>query len=232
MWDLVKLIRGEPRWTSNRIWEEFWIAHNEILKKIKSFVGKISPVRFEKMFKKSTYINPRWQKYPNYLLNRDWYMFLVMNISTKKAHDKKLQFIEAFNEMEKIILRQQNVEWAKTRELWKQVRLQTTDIIKEFIEYAKGQWASAWVKFYYASLTKAEYKALKLLQHDKPKTRDMLDKMEIFHLTVAENLLKNVIKEEMGKNTHYKEIYLLCKIALEKFASTLYLQDNNTLITK
>ena len=44
-------------------------------------------------------------------------MFLIMNISTKKAHDKKLQFINAFNEMEKALLRHQNLEWSKTREL-------------------------------------------------------------------------------------------------------------------
>ena len=44
-------------------------------------------------------------------------MFLVMNISTKKAHTKKLQFIRAFNEMEKALLNHQNIEWNKTREL-------------------------------------------------------------------------------------------------------------------
>jgi phage regulator Rha-like protein len=44
-------------------------------------------------------------------------MFLVMNISTKKAHDKKIQFIDAFNAMEKALLQKTNVEWNKTREL-------------------------------------------------------------------------------------------------------------------
>ena len=127
--------------------------------------------------------------------------------------------------MEKILLQQQNSEWLTTRELWKAIRLQATDTIKDFIEYAKEQGASSGVKFYYANLTKAEYKALKLLQHNKPKTRDTLDKMELFHLTVAENMLKGVIVEEMKKGTHYKEIYLLCKLALDKFADTLYLDD-------
>lgn len=220
---LVQIVKWEPRWTSNKIWEEFWIAHNEILKKINNLASEIIPVKFEKMYIKTTYINTRWQEYPNYSINRDWYMFLVMNISTKKAHDKKIQFIDAFNAMEKALLQKTNVEWNKTRELWKSIRLWCTDKIQEFIEYAKEQWASKWVKFYYSNLTKAEYKALKLVQFDKPKTRDMLDKMELSQLIIAENIITKVIESEMIKKTHYKEIYLLCKIALDKFADTLYL---------
>jgi len=222
---LVKMIKWEARSTSNLISEEFGIAHKHILEKIKSFGVEIMTVSFDKMFIKSTYINSRWQEYPNYSINRDWYMFLVMNISTKKAHNKKLQFIEAFNSMERYILNKDNTEWNKTRELWKSVRLECTDKIQEFIEYAKSQWASSWVKFYYANLTKSEYKALKLIQNDKPKTRDMLDKMELSHLMIAENIVTKVIEVEMKKEIHYKEIYLLCKIALDNFAWTLYLDE-------
>jgi phage regulator Rha-like protein len=40
-----------------------------------------------------------------------------MNIHNKKANSKKLQFIKAFNDMEKILLQQQNSEWLTTREL-------------------------------------------------------------------------------------------------------------------
>ena len=223
---LVQIINWEPRWTSNRIWEEFEIQHNEILKKIHNLAGEIIPVRFNEMFIKSTYINSRWQEYPNYSINRDWYMFLVMNISTKKAHNKKIQFIDAFNLMEKSILNKDNIEWNKTRELWKAFRLWCTNKIQEFIEYAKEQGASSWVKFYYANLTKAEYKALKLIQYDRPKTRDMLDNMELSQLMIAENIVTKVISKEMLKNSHYKEIYLLCKIALDNFANTLYLDSD------
>jgi len=230
--ELVNLIKWEARTTSNRIWEEFGIAHKELLRKIHNFRVEISTIDFEAMFRKSTFENSYKRTFDNYSINRDWYMFIVMNIQNKKAHNKKLQFIKAFNQMEKILLQQQNSEWITTRELWKQIRLQATDTIKDFIEYAKKQGASSWVKFYYANLTKAEYKALKLLQHNKPKTRDTLDKMELFHLTVAENMLKGVIVEEMNKWTHYKEIYLLCKIALDNFAGTLYLKTPNLLINE
>jgi hypothetical protein len=51
----------------------------------------------------------------------------------------------------------------------------------------------------------------------------MLDKMELSQLIIAENIITKVIESEMIKKTHYKEIYLLCKIALDKFADTLYL---------
>jgi len=223
---LVKLIKWEPRITSNLFWEEFNILHNEILKKIAKLGREILPSEFDKMFIRWSYKNKQNRKYENYIINRDWYMFLVMNISTKKAHNKKIQFIKAFNEMERALLNHQNLERNKTRELWKSIRLECTDTIQEFIEYAKDQGASKWVKFYYANLTKAEYKALKLIEYNRPKTREMLDKMELSQLMIAESIVKKVIIQEMIKKTHYKEIYLLCKIALDNFANTLYLDFN------
>jgi len=50
---------------------------------------------------------------------------------------------------------------------------------------------------------------------------DILRKLNIKQLKEIDT----IIKKEMLKNTHYKEIYLLCKIALENFAGTLYLDE-------
>ena len=159
-------------------------------------------------------------------MNRDGYMFLVMNISTKKAHSKKLAFIRAFNEMEKRLLslneNSKDNEWLRVRGQSKELRLQQTDVIKEFVEYATNQGSKS-AKFYYKHVTNATYKALDLIQHKKPKLRDTLDCMELSQLMVAENIAKKSIKKHMNNNEHYKVVYELVKQDLLDFGSSLML---------
>ena len=97
--NLVEMVNGEARTTSNLIGEEFGVAHKELLRKLDNLAVEISPMRFNKMYLKGTK-EVRGRSYKNYSITRDGYMFLVMNISTKTANTKKLAFIDAFNEME------------------------------------------------------------------------------------------------------------------------------------
>lgn len=104
MKNLVEMICGEAKTTSNLIGEELGIAHNEILKKLKKIAGEILPARFNQMYVEGTR-KSRGRDFKNFSINRDGYMFLVMNISTKTANNKKLAFIDAFNEMESHIIK-------------------------------------------------------------------------------------------------------------------------------
>jgi Rha family phage regulatory protein len=226
MVNLVEVIGGEPRTTSNVIGKEFSIQHNEILKKISGFVGEIPPADFEGMFVEDTReVNGR--EYKTYNINRDGYMFLVMNISTKKAHGKKLSFISAFNEMEKALIKQaensNDSEWLKVRSQSKQMRLQQTDIIKEFVEYATEQGSKS-AKFYYKHITNATYSALQLIQHKKPRLKDTLDVLELSQLMVAENVAKKSIRKHMEAGEHYKAVFVLVKQDLVNLSETLLIQ--------
>ena len=225
MVNLVEVVKGEPRTTSDLVGKEFGIAHNEVLKKLKSFTGEISPVEFDEMYKEDSRL-VRGREFKTYNMNRDGYMFLVMNISTKKAHSKKLAFIRAFNEMEKRLLSlnesSKDNEWLRVRGQSKELRLQQTDVIKEFVEYATNQGSKS-AKFYYKHVTNATYKALDLIQHKKPKLRDTLDCMELSQLMVAENIAKKSIKKHMNNNEHYKVVYELVKQDLLDFGSSLML---------
>ena len=220
MGSLVEIKNNKVFTTSNIIGEEFEISHNEILKKIKSFTGEIIPVRFNEMYREFEYENSRKRKYKSYEINRDGYMFLVMNISTKKANSKKLSFIDAFNKMEQILLNQENTEWTVSREQGKQIRKAETDAIQSFVEYAIQQ-GSQNAKMYYKHYTNATYKALTLLEHKKPKTRETLDLLELHQLLLAEDLIRRTILEEMKNKEHYKVIFEKCKNVLENFANAL-----------
>jgi Rha family phage regulatory protein len=220
--NLVEIENNQVFTTSNIIGEEFGLMHKHILEKIESFTDEISAVRFLEMFQEFEYENTRKRKYKSFKINRDGYMFLVMNISNKKANNKKLMFIDAFNKMEKILLNSSSSEWITSREQGKQIRLNEVDTIKEFVEYAIKQ-GSTGAKFYYKHFTSSTYKALSLLEHKKPKTRDTLDLLQLHQLLLAEDLITRTIKNEMKNNEHYKVIFEKCKNALENFANSLFI---------
>ena len=114
----------------------------------------------------------RGRKYPMFNISRDGFSFLVMGFTGKKADDWKIKYINAFSKMEQMLLNQNNTEWLTSREQGKAIRLKETDAIKDFIQYAIDNGSSG-AKFYYKHFTNATYKALSLLEHRKPKTRDI-----------------------------------------------------------
>lgn len=228
MVNLVEYIKGEPQTTSDIIAKEFSMAHNELLKKMAVLAGEISPTKYDEMYTETTR-TVKGREYKTFYVTRDGYMFLVMNISTKRAHEKKLAFIDAFNQMEHALLKSdengKNSEWLKVRTQSKQVRLQQTDVIKEFVDYAVSQGSNN-AKHYYKHYTNATYKALKLIQFKKPKLKDTLDMMELAQLMVAENIAKQSIRKHMAEGEHYKAVYGLVKVDLEAFAGTLFITTN------
>jgi Rha family phage regulatory protein len=223
--NLVETVKGEPRTTSDLIAKEFGISHKHLLVNIQNLMVELSAVRFEEMYVLFDR-EVRGRKFKTYSISRDGYMFLVMNISTKKAHAKKLAFIEAFYEMENALLKlaenSNDNEWLRVRTQSKQMRLQQTDVIKEFVDYATEQGSES-AKFYYKHITSATYKALGLIQHKKPKLKDTLDCMELSQLMVAENVAKKSIRKHMLAGEHYKSVFILVKQDLESLANTLWL---------
>lgn len=212
--ELVFSSKGQV-WSDSLIFANiFWIAHIEVMRKIRNLTMEISTVK--SMFIETTYINDRNRKYPKFILNRDWYMFLVMNIWTIKANEIKLKFIKAFNDMEKVLLNQQNVSWIETRTLLKEERKEETDKIKDFIEYATKQGSKS-AKLYYMNITKMTYKALELLNQNKTTPiREYLELSDMFNLLLAERKVIESLEKWMINNLHYKEIYLLAKDDLVK----------------
>jgi Rha family phage regulatory protein len=232
--DLIKVINGKVFCTSLDISKEFDIMHLHILEKIRNLTNDIPIVKNQ--FIESEFTNERNRKYPMYLMNRDGYMTLVMELNAKSKEsriilsEKKQMFIQAFNKMEDLLLKQQmnkeNLEWNKSREQGKQIRLETTDTIKEFVEYATNQGSKS-ANMYYKHFTKAEYKALGFIEQAKPNLRDTLDLMQLHQLILAEDLTRRCIKKYMEEKLHYKEIYILVKQDIENFAKTLMLKKLN-----
>jgi len=80
--------------------QKFNKRHSHVLDSIKNLMtAENSAVR--SMFVESTYLNEQNKEQPLYIMNRDGFSLLVMGFTGKDALNFKLEFIEAFNKMEK-----------------------------------------------------------------------------------------------------------------------------------
>ena len=210
--------------------EKMDINHRDILRDIRNLTATNIAVKNE--FSEEEFINKRNRKYPLFVMTKKGFFSLIMNTNvtpSKKQLLYKVQndFIDAFEKMEYLLSKQQtnndNVEWLKHRELGKSTRLELTDTIKEFVDYATKQGSKS-AKMYYMNITKMEYKALNFIQLGKPKLRETLDTLELYQLLLAEDICKKSIKRSMEEGLHYKEIYIVAKQDVEKYANVVLIK--------
>lgn len=88
--------------------EKFGKEHQHVLRDVRSLMEGMSNLGDTPMFVESTYINEQnGQEYPMFVMNRDGFTLLVMGYTGKKALRFKLDYIAAFNSMEKQLREQQ-----------------------------------------------------------------------------------------------------------------------------
>ena len=168
----------------------------------------------------------RGRQFTAYLMDRKFFTMLAMRFKGKTAFEWQNKFVDAFFNMERQLLleasHRDNERWLTQRAQGKVARLEMTDCVKEFIDYATVQ-GSANAKFYYKHVTTATYKALGLLAQKKPKLRDTLDLMELSYLQSAEFLVQRALRRYMEEGYPYKAIYRHLCDDLERYAQSLLL---------
>ena len=203
---LVEIIgsRNEEKIVTNSrvVAEIFEKEHKNILRDIE-LLQKDVP-NFELMFIKSSYEDSYKRKQPQYMLNRDGYSLLVMGFTGAKALKFKLEFINAFNSMEKELKRiyEERQQWVIEREKGKLVRHILTDTIKMKVAESPNK------KFMYPNYTKLIYKVLfnksfdelKKMYNIKPKEslRDYISSEELKELEQMEMLISSLINLGWG----------------------------------
>ena len=215
--ELVYLRNDEAVCSSLQVAEKFEKRHDNVMRSIE---GLLKNEETHEMFKNSSYIEEQNnQRYPMYLMNRDGFSLLVMGFTGKKALDWKLQYIKAFNQMEKFIREKQTQTWIETRKAGKLTRKAETDTIKNLVEYAKGQGSQHADKLYmtYSKL------ANKMAGISK---RDEATVMQLNNLSLMEHIILCVIDSGIIAGKHYKEIYQDCKKRLETVKDLAYLEQS------
>ena len=212
--ELVYLKNDKAVCDSLQVAEKFGKRHDKLIFEIErmyaGLIGRGCPQNGgDPLFIKSSYIHPQnKQKYPMYLMNRDGFSLLVMGFTGKNALEWKLQYIRAFNQMEKLIQEKSTVAYQLSDQAEKTTRKTETDIIKEFVEYARAQ-GSTHADHYYSNYTRLAYKAVGIT--DKTTAAGM----QLEDLSLVEHLIAHTLKAGMAAGCNYRDIYQDCKNRLE-----------------
>lgn len=84
--------------------EKLGKEHKHVLDSIRKLIEWGAEISADPMFEETTYVNEQnGQVYPMFLMNRDGFSLLVMGFNGKKAMQFKLDYINEFNKMEKMI---------------------------------------------------------------------------------------------------------------------------------
>jgi len=228
---LIK-VNGVPMVTSKNVADKFDKGHRDLLVKIRKIISMDRSFG-ERNYSLSSYKSDQNKDLPCYVMTRDGFTMLAMELSGKKVFEWKIKFIDAFNAMEKELLKRNgDLEWKQARLQIKETRKSFTDVVKEFVSYATEQ-GSRSASMYYMNITKMEYAALELTQQhkgakaDKKNLRDMLDCMDLSFLSAAEHVAKNAIKQGMESGMNYKDIYKLAKERVFSYADAVKLPRLN-----
>lgn len=213
--ELIELKSNEAVTTSLQVAEHFGKRHNNVVAKISEIVARNQATK--KMFKESTYKAEDNQFHRMYYINRDGFAFLVMGFTGRKADEWKLKYIEAFNQMEKLLNERATAEWIEERRQSKLTRKEETDVIQQLIGYAKAQGSEHSEKLYMV-YTKLANKMAGV------ENRDLAPCHTLFELNLIENIILNQIANGMEAGQNYKDIYQCCKRQIELFKHVAYLE--------
>lgn len=138
--------------TSLKVAEHFEKEHKNVLQAIENLVAENSAANF---FILTTYRN-RGKEYPMYEMDRDGFSLLAMGFTGEKALRWKLDYIKAFNTMEKELKRiyTERQQWQIERDKGVIVRHILTDTIKMKVADSPHK------KFMYPNYTKLIYKTI------------------------------------------------------------------------
>ena len=113
--------------------------------------------------------------------------------------------------------RQKDPIWIDTRNTGKIKRLEATDRVKEFVDYAERQ-GSKNANYYYINITKMMNAALFIISGKFKNLREVMTPQQLMVVGAAEGIIDKTLKDNMKKGIYYKEIYNLLKERLLLFA--------------
>ena len=206
--ELVYLKYDQAVADSITVAEMFGKRHDRVLRAIDNLIGTLPKNGERNLFYPSRRKADDGQFHRMYLMNRDGFSLLVMGFTGKKALEWKLKYIDAFNQMEKIITERQTIVWLETRQQGKLIRKSETDVLQKLVEYAREQ-GSGHADMIYMTYTKLANKMAGISK------RDSATNSQLNELSTMERIIAKIVLDEMAEGIHYKQIYKDCKERLE-----------------
>lgn len=118
---------GQPLTNSVLVAEKFDRRHDNVYQA----VGKLlitCPEKLGHLFVESSYVDIQGKDRPMYIMNRDGFTLLAMGFTGKKALQFKLDYIEAFNKMERVTRQPQALSMSVDATVLKQL-VETTQVM-------------------------------------------------------------------------------------------------------
>ncbi len=161
----------------------------------------------------------------SYLLNEDQFVLLVL--LAKNTHESvklKIRVSHEFKRMKQtianLIAQRQDPNWQNVRSDGKKIYFQKTDVIKEFVDYAKAQGSTS-AERYYGNLATMENKALFFIERKYKNMREIMTIKQLMQVATADDVVEKAIKDGMDQELHYKEIFKLAKSRVISFAEII-----------
>lgn len=235
---LVALHNEEPRVSTFDIFKDLGYSEHRLLKKIVTDHGDkfktFGLIQLELHKPKKGSKGGRPDK--SFLLNEDQFTLLIMLCKNNpKTVDLKVKIARQFVQMKKMLIKiktqQQNASWIENRKSGKISRNAETDIIKEFIEYAKEQGSTSPDR-YYGNFTRMENASLFIITQKFKNIRDILDGQQLAVISACDQIVSKAIRDGMMEEMFYKDIFQEAKKDVLKFVGligTTYVPSQKTL---
>ena len=150
------------------------------------------------------------------------YFLMTLMQNNEKVTKFKKELVKEFVRMRKALVNlhvmHQDEQWKQSRLDGKIMRKETTDAIKDFVEYAVMQGSKSAVR-YYGNITTMENKALFILEQKFDNVREVLNNHQLSTIKIADRIVYESLQEGMERGMHYKEIYKLAKERVETLAT-------------
>ena len=104
--DLVFVQNESTLTNSLLVAEKFKRNHRDVLESIRNLLTSAENSAVLQMFVETQYVNEQGKELPMFIMNRDGFTLLAMGFNGKKAMKFKLDYIAAFNAMEKALKEQ------------------------------------------------------------------------------------------------------------------------------
>jgi len=102
--ELVFMNNDQVVTSSRYVARDFEKGHREVLRAIDNIIKSEAVQDCTTLFYETTYVHEQnKQEYRQYLMNRDGFALLVMGFTGRKAMQFKMKYINAFNQMEKVL---------------------------------------------------------------------------------------------------------------------------------
>ena len=149
-----------------------------------------------------------------YLTELQATLLLTLMKNSKKVIEFKVKLTKEFFKQRRILQslasQKSDVQWLEKREDTKAMRKECTDVIQEFVQYAKAQGSKSAEK-YYMNFSRMELTGLFLIEQKFPNARDVMNIRQLHLIEMADEAVAISLKDSMSKNLPYKECYQIAK---------------------